>query len=53
MFEQALARFARERAAVRKVDEDQCIKVLEDFLARNAKRGAAEKAEADEAEEAA
>ncbi len=53
LFEQALARFARELAAVRKVDEDQCIKELEDFLARNAKRGAAEKAEADEAEEAA
>jgi CarD family transcriptional regulator len=53
LFEQALARFARELAAVRRVDEDQCIKELEDFLARNAKRGAAEKAEADEAEEAA
>ena len=55
LFEQALARFARELAAVRKVDEDQCIKELEDFLARNAKRGAAaaEKAEEDSAEEAA
>ena len=53
LFEQALGRFARELAAVRKVDEDQCIKELEDFLARNAKRGAAEKVEADEAEEAA
>ncbi len=55
LFEQALARFARELAAVRKVDEDQCIKELEDFLARNAKRGAAaaEKAEDDSAEEAA
>jgi CarD family transcriptional regulator len=53
LFEQALARFARELAAVRKVDEDQCIKELEDFLARNAKRGAAEKVEAEEAEEAA
>jgi CarD family transcriptional regulator len=55
LFEQALARFARELAAVRKVDEDQCMKELEDFLARNAKRGAAaaEKAEEDAAEEAA
>jgi CarD family transcriptional regulator len=56
LFEQALARFARELAAVRKVDEDQCIKELEDFLARNAKRGvaaASEKAEDDTAEEAA
>jgi CarD family transcriptional regulator len=53
LFEQALGRFARELAAVRKVDEDQCIKELADFLARNAKRGAAEKVEADEAEEAA
>ncbi|MFO1033757.1 MAG: CarD family transcriptional regulator [Hyphomicrobiales bacterium] len=55
LFEQALARFARELAAVRKVDEDQCIKELEDYLARNAKRGAAanEKADDDAAEEAA
>jgi CarD family transcriptional regulator len=56
LFEQALARFARELAAVRKVDEDQCIKELEDFLARNAKRGAAaaaEKVEDDTADEAA
>ena len=55
LFEQALARFARELAAVRKVDEDQCIRELEDFLARNAKRGAAvgEKVEDDSAEEAA
>jgi len=53
LFEQALARFARELAAVRKVDEDQCIRELEDYLARNAKRGAAEKAEEDGAEEAA
>ncbi len=53
LFEQALARFARELAAVRKVDEDQCVKELEDYLARNAKRGAtsdkAEDAAADEA----
>jgi CarD family transcriptional regulator len=56
LFEQALARFARELAAVRKVDEDQCVKELEDFLARNAKRGAAaasEKVEDDTADEAA
>ena len=55
LFEQALARFARELAAVRRVDEDQCIKELEDYLARNAKRGAAtgEKAEEDASEEAA
>jgi CarD family transcriptional regulator len=54
LFEQALARFARELAAVRKVDEDQCIKELEDFLARNAKRGAAnDKAEDEAADEAA
>ncbi len=55
LFEQALGRFARELAAVRKVDEDQCIKELEDFLARNAKRGAAvaEKVEDDTADEAA
>ena len=55
LFEQALARFARELAAVRKVDEDQCIKELEDYLARNAKRGAAagEKADDEAADEAA
>ncbi len=55
LFEQALARFARELAAVRKVDEDQCIRELEDFLARNAKRSAAagEKVEDESAEEAA
>jgi CarD family transcriptional regulator len=55
LFEQALARFARELAAVRKVDEDQCIRELEEYLARNAKRSAAssEKTEEDSAEEAA
>lgn len=53
LFEQALARFARELAAVRKVDEDQCTRELGEYLARNAKRGAAEKAEEDSAEEAA
>jgi len=55
LFEQALARFARELAAVRKVDEDQCIRELEEYLARNAKRSAvsSEKVEEDSAEEAA
>ncbi|MDE2384913.1 MAG: CarD family transcriptional regulator [Alphaproteobacteria bacterium] len=53
LFEQALARFARELAAVRKVDEDQCVRELEEYLARNAKRGAAEKGDDDSAEEAA
>jgi len=55
LFEQALARFARELAAVRKVDEDQCVRELEEYLARNAKRSAAsnEKTEEDSAEEAA
>jgi CarD family transcriptional regulator len=53
LFEQALARFARELAAVRKIDDDQCIKELEDFLARNAKRAAADKAEEAAEEEAA
>jgi CarD family transcriptional regulator len=55
LFEQALTRFARELAAVRKVDEDQCVRELEEYLARNAKRSSAagEKAEDDAAEEAA
>jgi CarD family transcriptional regulator len=54
LFEQALMRFARELAAVRKVDDDQCVKELEDYLAKNAKRGAAtEKDGDDQAEEAA
>jgi CarD family transcriptional regulator len=53
LFEQALARFARELAAVRKIDDDQCIKELEDFLARNAKRAAADKSDEEAAEEAA
>ncbi len=48
LFEQALARFARELAAVRKVDDDQCIRELEEFLARNAKRAASEKASEEE-----
>ncbi|MBG1233374.1 CarD family transcriptional regulator [Aestuariivirga litoralis] len=55
LFEQALERFARELAAVRKVDEDQCIRELEEYLARNAKRSATESTKSDEdsAEEAA
>ena len=53
LFEQALGRFARELAAVRKVDEDQCIRELEEYLARNAKRAATEKVEDTSAEEAA
>ncbi len=53
LFEQALARFARELAAVRKIDDDQCVKELEDFLARNAKRAATDKAEESTEEEAA
>ncbi|NJM29051.1 MAG: CarD family transcriptional regulator [Rhizobiales bacterium] len=54
LFEQALMRMAREFAAIRRIDDDQAIKELEDFLAKNAKRGAAEKAEAEmPAEEAA
>ena len=38
LFEQALARMARELAAVRKVDDDQSVKELEEYLAKNAKR---------------
>jgi CarD family transcriptional regulator len=54
LFEQALARFARELAAVRKVDDDQCVRELEEYLARNAKRAATEKANDEEsADEAA
>jgi CarD family transcriptional regulator len=54
LFEQALMRMAREFAAIRRIDDDQAIKELEDFLAKNAKRGAAEKAESEmPAEEAA
>jgi CarD family transcriptional regulator len=53
LFEQALARFARELAAVRKIDDDQCIRELDEFLARNAKRSAAEKPDEEAAEEAA
>ncbi len=56
LFEQALDRMAREIAAVKKMDDDQAIKELEDYLSKNARRTpvAGEKAE-DEvpAEEAA
>jgi len=38
LFEQALERMAREIAAVRKVDDDQAIKELTDYLVKNAKR---------------
>ena len=38
LFEQALERMAREIAAVRKIDDDQSIKELEDYLSKNAKR---------------
>jgi hypothetical protein len=45
---------AREFAAVRRIDDDQAVKELEDYLAKNAKRGPAEKTEAEmPAEEAA
>jgi CarD family transcriptional regulator len=55
LFEQALMRMARELAAVRKIDDDQSIKELSEFLAKNAKRVAsAEKPEEEaSAEEAA
>jgi CarD family transcriptional regulator len=59
LFEQALFRMARELAAVRKIDDDQSIKELSEFLAKNAKRvqvageKAAEDAAAEAAEEAA
>jgi len=54
LFEQALARMAREIAAVKKIDDDQAIKELEDYLNKNARRPAAEKAEEEvPAEEAA
>lgn len=38
LFEQALERMAREIAAVRKIDDDQSIKELEEYLAKNARR---------------
>jgi CarD family transcriptional regulator len=46
LFEQALLRMARELAAVRRIDDDQSVKELSEYLARNAKRvAAAEKPE--------
>jgi len=55
LFEQALERMAREIAAVKKIDDDQAIKELEEYLAKNANRPAGtEKAEDDvQADEAA
>jgi CarD family transcriptional regulator, regulator of rRNA transcription len=56
LFEQALLRMARELAAVRKVDDDQSVKELSEFLAKNAKRAQAAGEKAEEvaaAEEAA
>jgi CarD family transcriptional regulator len=54
LFEQALDRMAREIAAVKKIDDDQAVKELEDFLAKNAKRpGPGEKSEDDLATEQA
>ena len=55
LFEQALDRMAREIAAVKKIDDDQAVKELEDYLSKNAKRApTGEKAEDDvPAEEAA
>lgn len=48
LFEQALDRMAREIAAVKKIDDDQAVKELEEFLSKNAKRApASEKAEDD------
>ena len=55
LFEQALDRMAREIAAVKKIDDDQAVKELEDYLSKNAKRATSgEKTEEDvPAEEAA
>jgi CarD family transcriptional regulator len=55
LFEQALDRMAREIAAVKKIDDDQAVKELEDYLSKNAKRApAGEKGDDDvPAEEAA
>ena len=53
LFEQALFRMARELAAVRKIDDDQSVKELSEFLAKNAKRAAAAGEKAAEEEAAA
>ena len=48
LFEQALDRMAREIAAVKKIDDDQAVKELEEYLSKNAKRApTGEKAEDD------
>ena len=48
LFEQALDRMAREIAAVRKIDDDQAVKELEEYLSKNAKRApTGEKSEED------
>ena len=48
LFEQALDRMAREIAAVKKIDDDQAVKELEEYLSKNAKRApAGEKTEDD------
>ena len=48
LFEQALDRMAREIAAVKKIDDDQAVKELEEYLSKNAKRApTGEKAEED------
>jgi CarD family transcriptional regulator len=38
LFEQALDRMAREIAAVKKIDDDQSVKELEEYLSKNARR---------------
>jgi CarD family transcriptional regulator len=55
LFEQALDRMAREIAAVKKIDDDQAVKELEEYLSKNARRApSGEKTEEDvPAEEAA
>jgi CarD family transcriptional regulator len=55
LFEQALDRMAREIAAVKRIDDDQAMKELEEYLSKNAKRApAGDKTEEDvPAEEAA
>ena len=48
LFEQALDRMAREIAAVRKMDDDQAVKELEEYLSKNARRApSGEKTEED------
>lgn len=47
LFEQALARMSREIAAVKKIDDDQATRELEEYLSKNAKRSTGEKPEDD------